>query len=949
MRFVTDSRLHSPGRRVIAAGRNFAAFCLAFAAILSMCAPAFAAGSETGGGRTVRVGFFSFDGYYTVDSAGERSGYGYELLQLMATHADISYQYVDDVATWGELEQMLLDGGIDMLTSVQKTPENEARFAFSDTPISTSSTMLTVKSGNTHFIAGDYSTYDGARVGVMRGNSHAEKFANFARKHGFSYTPVYYDSLSAMQAALQAGGDIDACVTSNLRPLHNEWIIEQFDPSPFYMMMRKDDTNLISTVNNALRQMDVYSPNWRTELYNKFYAPDNGSNLLLSSDERDYIAAQKTRVFSVAVDPDNRPYSYFENGIAMGIIPEVFDEIARRAGISYKVVETATRADYEQLVNSGGVDLVMDAGWNYSEAENAGYKLTSSYMSLAVAQISKLDFTGSAKRVAVPGGSLQAQLSASSLFSVYDIVPVSSASDAIAAAASGSCDAAFLYSDTAQQWLADDVRSIFRISLLPGIKVDMAVGALKSNSYLLLSVLSKSAQSVESNYVQETVLKHTSVLQNKLSLMDYLYLNPVWAVGIAVVIAAVAILVVVIVLQRRWYERQRQLNASLRKAKLDAETANEAKSVFLSGMSHDLRTPLNGIVGFTDLAIREDDPAKKQDYLLKIKSSGELLADLVSDTLELSRIESGKMTLQPEAVNCRALGRAIIMAVEPAAELKNVTLLTDAGQYPDENVWVDKMKLQKIMLNLLSNAIKYTPEGGTVRLSVGPLDPPENGCTRRIVVEDSGIGMGAEFLQNIYEPFSQEHRPEAANVAGTGLGLTIVKRIVDLMSGCIRVESVVGRGTKFTVDLPIQRADDAGTAKAQVQDDPTVLAGKRVLLCEDNYLNTEIVSLLLGERGMTVECAADGRADVEKFADSAPGYFDVILMDMRMPIMDGCEAAETIRKLSRTDARAVPIIAVSADAFEDDMRRAYNAGMTGYLSKPIDPNKLSELLQESLK
>ena len=314
------------------------------------------------------MGFFPFEGYYQLTDTGQRYGYGYELLQLMALHTNWSYAYTDDVKTWSELEDMLADGRLDMLTCVQQTPENSARFAFSSRPISTSSTLLTTRSGNPRFLAGDSRTYAGARVGMMRTSSHNAKFAFYAAQRGFSYTPVYFDSLPALLTALQAGSEIDAAVTSSLRPLHNEWILDQFAPAPFYLMVRKDDTDLQQEMDAALSQMNIYSPNWRSELFNKYYGPDNGVNLPLSAVERAYIQELKNShtIFRVAMNPDNAPYSYFENGTAKGIIPDIFAEIARRADIQYEVIETHTRAEYDQLIHSGNIDLIMDASMNYS-------------------------------------------------------------------------------------------------------------------------------------------------------------------------------------------------------------------------------------------------------------------------------------------------------------------------------------------------------------------------------------------------------------------------------------------------------------------------------------------------------------------------------------------------------------------------------------------------------
>ena len=915
------------------------AFCCAVACVFAsmplFCIPAFAADmTET---RFVRVGFFPFEGYYAVDASGERSGYGYELLQLIAQHANLSYTYVDNVASWDEMEQMLLDGRLDMLTSVQKTPEREEKFAFSETPISTSSTMMTVKSGNTRIETGDYSTYGGIRVGVIRGNSHAQKYADFAKKMGFSYTEVPYDSLAELEAALQEGTAIDACVTSSLRPLHNEWIIEQFDPSPFYMMMRKGDTALIDAVNGALRQLTLYSPNWQTDLYSKYYAPDNGSNLQLSTDERTYIAAQAGRVFRAAVQPDNAPFSWFEDGKACGIIPEIFAEIARRAGIAYEAVETKDKSAYQALVDSGAVDFVMDTGWCYSLAENNGYKLTVPYLSLTISQVSKMGVASSDdSRIAVPYGPVLGKLSNSNHYGNWSFVSVDTAADAVNGVVLGDYDRAAVYTAFAQRYIQNNIRSGLQMSLMPDVQVNLSVGVPAAQDYLLLSVLSKSAESVKMTYSQDVLLESTVNTQEDVSFRDYFYLHPLQAAAALAVVLTIAAIFVILLLNGR---RQRRANIAIQRAKHEADAANEAKSTFLSSMSHDLRTPLNGIVGFTDLAIREDSEEKRLDYLKKIQVSGNLLSDLVEDTLELSRIESGKMTLNPEPIKGGELARTVAMAVTPAAELKHIHLIADSSRYPHEVIYCDRLKLQKVMLNLLSNAIKYTPQGGTVSMSVEVIDPPQNGMTRRLVVEDNGIGMSEEFLTKLYEPFSQEHRAEAGNVAGTGLGLTIVKRIVDLMNGTITVESRVNKGTKFMVDLPVSGIEEDG-GEAASSSQIVALQGKNILLCEDNDLNAEIAALLLKEQGVEVTRAENGQAGVDLFAASPEGFFYSILMDLRMPVMDGYAAAKAIRKLKRSDAPDIPIIALSADAFEENKKMASEAGMTGYLTKPIDPAKL---------
>ena len=396
------------------------------------------------------------------------------------------------------------------------------------------------------------------------------------------------------------------------------------------------------------------------------------------------------------------------------------------------------------------------------------------------------------------------------------------------------------------------------------------------------------------------------------------------------------------------YKTEHKQIEALREAKLEADRANEAKSVFLSGMSHDLRTPLNGIIGFTELALEENDPQVIREYLQKIKYSGDLLLGLVSDTLELSRIESGKMVLEPGPVSASELIDPVLESLQASADLKNIRLETCISGCPAEVFLIDKLKVQKVLLNLMSNAIKFTPRGGTVRFSEECFAAEKNSCRIRITVEDNGIGITSQFLPRLFEPFAQEQRAETKNTAGTGLGLAIVKRIVELMEGTIDVKTSVGEGTCFTVEFPVEIAHAPAETPSEKSLDTAVLAGKRVLLCEDNYLNTDIAVLILSSAGLITECAVNGSEGLQMFKNSQPGYYSAILMDIRMPVMDGYEATRSIRALTRPDAPEIPIIAMTADAFDSDIRKGLKSGLTAYVTKPIDKRKLLQTLTEAI-
>jgi len=394
----------------------------------------------------------------------------------------------------------------------------------------------------------------------------------------------------------------------------------------------------------------------------------------------------------------------------------------------------------------------------------------------------------------------------------------------------------------------------------------------------------------------------------------------------------------------RQYQHDTEQMRRLRQAVMAAERANESKSMFLSSVSHDMRTPLNGIIGFTDFALRERDPVKKQNYLEKIRFSSSLLLSLVNDTLELSRIESGKVTVNPEVVNSSELLESIVVGVRITADSKNVAFSAAFGSDFPTFVRVDKLKMQEICLNLLSNAVKFTPPGGQVKFTVFLVPPQQGNLNVKITVEDTGIGIGEEFQKKMFEPFSQEHAQGMDSTLGTGLGLSIVRRYVDLLGGIIEVESGRNRGTRFTVCLPVEPVEESDGESSVPAEAETDFSGRRVLLCEDNYLNREIAAMLLQERGIQVVPAADGQEGVDRFSASAPNSFDAVLMDLRMPHVDGYEATRSIRALPRPDAAAVPIIAMTADAYEEDVRRCLESGMNSHITKPIDPARLfSEL------
>ena len=400
--------------------------------------------------------------------------------------------------------------------------------------------------------------------------------------------------------------------------------------------------------------------------------------------------------------------------------------------------------------------------------------------------------------------------------------------------------------------------------------------------------------------------------------------------------------------ETRHQEQMEKLNEQLRQALEKAESANRAKSAFLSNVSHDMRTPLNGILGVAELALQCQEIDKVHEYLQKIMTAGSLLKDLINDTLELSRIGSAKKQLDYEVVEASHMLDRLIASIRPTAEQKGVNFHVNMDFAEVGFVRLDRLKLSKILLNFLSNAVKFTEAGGDVWLEGKVLESDDCHCKCRFMVKDTGRGISAHFIPKLFEPFEQEDALSAQGVMGTGLGLSIAKGLLDILGGTVVVESELGKGTTFTVELEIERASDEGRQKQLPDSEAVDLESRQVLVCEDNELNREIVTTILEMNNLQVITAENGEQGVLQFLESPTYSIDVILMDIRMPVMDGLTAAAQIRQLDRKDAGLVPIIALSANAFQEDVEDSRKAGMNDHLTKPVEPELLLASMRQQI-
>ena len=903
----------------------------------------------------VRVGFFAMDGYHMMDEDGNRSGYGYDFLRLMARYWDVDYEYVGYDKSWDEMQRMLIDGEIDMVTSARRTPEREELFDFSR-PIGTNNGILTVRSDNSTIVEGKYSTYDGMRVALLRGNSRNDEFAEYARTKGFTYKSVYFDSAEEIAEALQ-NGTVDAIVTSSLRKMNNERILEKFGSSDFYVIVKKGNTELLNKINYAIDQMNAAEGSWKTTLYNKNYETTDTKNLEYTEEEKRIIAQySKENPLHVLCDPTRYPYSYTENGEVKGILPDYFRKIADYAGLSYEFLVPATRDEYiAYQSNKDAVNISIDARLdtdNYAETKEWG--LTAPYITMRMARVTRRDFDGKINVVTTVN-----QTASTSIEDVLapgaEKLMCSTRQEMMEAVRDGKADAAFVYYYMAQAFINSDTTGTMTYTLLeqPTFSYRMVVSSTENHA--LAGILTKAMYAMPDNLVEDLATQYTTYKATNLTLVDMICLHPVTAVAIIVFISWMAVTLIVI-LNRLQTRRKLQLAAQQKAKEMtvlaeQAQAASKAKSTFLSNMTHDIRTPMNAIIGFTNIALHQDSVPEMHNCLKKIEESSDHLLSLLNDVLDISRIESGKVEFSPVPANITAVTDSVIEIVK--GMILNRELNFEVHREPLQNPYVmtEPVRIREILVNILNNAVKFTKDGGTIRFDAGGRPGVD---AQHIVIcyriKDTGIGMSEDFQKKIFDEFAQEENGVRTQYKGTGLGMPISKKYIELMGGTITVDSRKGVGTTFTVEIPMELTNAEKVEKTKPLVQHNDLKGIKVLLAEDNDLNAELATMLLEDLGMTVTRAADGQEVVDLFAEYPAGTYDIILMDIMMPKMDGHQAAKAIRAMyaDRPDAEEIPIIALSANAFSEDVQASQDAGMNGHVSKPLNMEGVTKVIERNL-
>lgn len=947
--------------KLLPASRALLVFCCTLFILLTTIAPA--AGEQTHQRRTVRVGVLAQDGLCLKDANGNLSGYTIDLWQMANRYMDVKLEYVGYGKNWNELLQMLQNGELDILTNAQKSPEREQIFAFTK-PTGVTSGLLNVRADNTKFIAGDYATYNGMRIGTFRKDRSYEIFKKWAQEKGFTYQTTFYDTSTELYAAFRRG-EVEAIVANSFCRHEEERTLDMFYTNNIYGIVRKDDTQLLNEFNYAINQMNASEGDWVHMLLYKYVNQASDIQATFSQREqeliRQYQSGEKKLV--VGVWTDRAPLSYVENGTLKGILPELFDKIMQKAGIPYTIKLPKDKADYEKMCLDGSVDVIMD--WRHDNiplAEERDYALSKKYLDTRIVLLKRNTLKGQPHTFAVENTTRLSNVE-DKLVDDANIFLTNNVDESVRAVAYGKADATYLYYYMALYYLNQGSYKNLVYEILDNPGPDVHIAFTAGVSHELSGIISKCISQISNEERTQIINKYTTFQPQNMDFVTYIAYNPQMTLLFFIFILAISL--GFLLMYMRLHEKKRLLVQeqayAVKQEQLAeaAQAANKSKTSFLFNMSHDIRTPMNAIIGFANLAQNDKCSTEQMhSYLSKILVASQHLLSLINDIFEMSRIESGKITLEPAPTSWDEMLQELQTIMQEQIASKKQSLTISIAPLTHDYVMIDKLRMEQVLVNLVSNASKYTPEHGSIRVELAQYPADKPGCALyKLSVIDNGMGMSEDFVKKIFSPFERANNSTVSKIQGTGLGMSITKSIVDLANGTIDVKSKLGEGTEIIVAVTLCLCTDAETAarnakqldKQQAQAEQPDFKGKRLLVVEDNKLNREITVTILEQTGIITEQAEDGSVAVKMVQEAAPGYYDLILMDIQMPIMDGYEATKQIRALPDKRLAQLPIIAVSANAFEEDKKASLAAGMDGHIAKPINVPDLFALMQKLIK
>ena len=922
--------------------------------LLSAVLPVKAA-AETAPAKVVRVGSFE-DTFNYCNEKGARKGYGYELLQTLSGYTGWQFEYV--TCDWSDCFEKLENGEIDIMGGISYTEDRAEEMLFSDEPMGEEKYYLYADLSRADISASDFKTLDGKKIGVVMGTEPEVMLTEWEEKHGIKTQHVNISNNEDVKQKL-ANHEIDCFVSLE----ESYWAelgistITRVGKSSIYYVLNKDRPDLKEELDNAMHALDEEAPFYTADLCKKYFSLDYKP--ILTGEEKAWL--KEHGAIRMGFLTSDRGVSTYDpaTGEITGTITDYIQFAADCLGnqeLEFQLVGYDDKEAELNALKSGEIDMIFhfDQSPNLAEEYRLARTNTTWTANMMVVTNKQLFIENQVNRVAVPQNKISLTRYIAFYYPQWEIVDCDTQEDAIKLVKDGQADC-FVTGVSSEAKYSKN-HGFYSVPLPNPANSCFAV---KSGNRSLLSILNKTIKAMPANMLTSSLAMHKSSAR-KVTLSDFIKDNFFMVLLVSSIAVAAVLLTILKLLQKarkaeaaakKAANDTQELNAKLQIAVENAESANRAKSTFLFNMSHDIRTPMNAIIGYADLASRHsDDPAKLKNYMENIQVCGQNLLMLLNNVLDLARIENDKTEMEYSVSDVDKDFRNCVAMFRNQADSKGQTL-TVTTQLLHPYVYVDIPHLTEVCTNLVSNAVKYTGAGGTIRCNVTQKPGEKEGwCDTVITVADNGIGMSQEFQKHIFEPFERERTSTVSRVEGSGIGMGIVKKLVGLMGGTVAVESKIGVGSKFTVTIPCRIAsEDETQAKRETNpSDQKCLCGTRILLTEDNDLNAEIATELLQEEGCTVDRAKDGVECVDMLEKAANGTYQLILMDIQMPVMNGYDAARKIRGLDDPQKANIPIIAMTANAFTEDRQAALDAGMNDHIAKPINMNVLVPTLRKYL-
>ena len=866
--------------------------------LLSVALPVKAA-AETAPAKVVRVGSFE-DTFNYCNEKGARKGYGYELLETLSGYTGWQFEYV--TCDWSDCFEKLENGEIDIMGGISYTEDRAEEMLFSDEPMGEEKYYLYADLSRTDLSTSDYKTLNGKKIGVLMGAESEVMLTEWEEKHGIKTEHVNISNNEDVKQKL-ANHEIDCFVSLE----ESYWAelgistITRVGKSSIYYAINKDRADIKEELDNAMRALDEEAPFYTADLCKKYFSLDYKP--ILTGEEKAWLKEHGAiRMGFLTSDSGVSTYDP-ATGEITGTITD-YIQFARdclgNQELEFQLVGYDDKEAELNALKSGEIDMIFhfDQSPNLAEEYRLARTNTTWTSNMMAVTNKQLFIENQVNRVAVPQNKISLTRYIAFYYPQWEIVDCDTQEDAIKLVKDGQADC-FITGISSEAKYSKN----YGFYSVPLPNPANSCFAVKSGNRSLLSILNKTIKAMPANMLTSSLAMHKSA-SRKVTLSEFIKDNFFMVLLVSSIAVAVILLTILKLLRkarkaeaaaRKAANDTQELNAKLQIAAENAESANRAKSTFLFNMSHDIRTPMNAIIGYADLASRHlDDPAKLEKYMENIQVCGQNLLMLLNNVLDLARIENDKTEMEYSVSDVEKDFRNCIAMFRNQADSKGQTL-TVTTQLPYPYIYADIPHLTEVCTNLVSNAVKYTGAGGTIRCGITQKPGEKEGwCDTVVTVADNGIGMSQEFQKHIFEPFERERTSTVSKVEGSGIGMGIVKKLVGLMGGTVEVESKIGVGSTFTVTIPCRIAsEDEIQAKREINpSDQKCLCGTRILLTEDNDLNAEIATELLQEEGCTVDRAKDGVECVDMLEKAANGTYQLILMDVQMPVMNGYDATK---------------------------------------------------------